>query len=358
VKNAHRGVVICAVTLALGMALAGRTGSVIAANADEPAVSLPDHWDNVSEAFSKRIGVDAINPPYLRNCTGLIVTPTGDIFIQTATKGICVSQDQGATWSVVAGNNVTGRCENGFCFSIAYPYDGRMALFCYDAQTSGGITLDGGKTWKPFSKNHRGLQFADVDWSTPDPQTILGLTHEPYFTILSDDCGKSWRQIYQDQTPTYALGVIDGKTFTRFVPKKHGNFIELSTDAGQTWARVADYFVQGLRPVHYGRDIYWTTSQGVVMTTNGKDWTLTGNGAGGALYGPYFGASEQEFVVVTHKYFLKTEDGGKTWKPIAKFHVAPDIFHNAPGYCYFGWDAKHNILYASGLGGSVYRLKL
>ena len=32
---------------------------------------------------------------------------------------------------------------------------------------------------------------------------------------------------------------------------------------------------------------------------------------------------------------------------------------NANGaFHYFGWDATNNILYASGLGGSVYRLKL
>jgi hypothetical protein len=63
-------------------------------------------------------------------------------------------------------------------------------------------------------------------------------------------------------------------------------------------------------------------------------------------------------MVGTSKYFLKTEDGGKTWKPVAKFFKAPDLFRNAEGYCYFGWDAKNNILYSSGLGASIYRLKL
>jgi hypothetical protein len=358
VNNAHYKSVSCAVMLALLMAVAVQTSFAAAANADGPAVGPPENWENVSDAFAKQIGVHDINPAYLRSCIGLIVTPTGDIFMQTANKGICVSKDQGATWSVVADNKITGRCENGFCFSVAYPYDGRLALFCYDAQTSGGISLDGGKTWKPFAKVNRGLQFADVDWNTRDPQTILGVTHEPYFTVLSDDAGKSWRQLFKDQTPTYAMGVIDGRTFTRCIPQKRGGDLELSTDAGQTWTQVADYPVQGRRPVHYGKNVYWTTSRGVITTTNGKDWTLTGKGAEGAYYGPYFGTSEQEFVVATKKRFLKTEDGGKTWTPIANVYVAPDIFHNADGYCYFGWDAKHNILYASGLGASVYRLKL
>lgn len=371
-------------TLALTMALAVQTGFVNAANAEEPAASFHENWVNVSDAFTKQIGVHDIEPEYayIRRCSGLIVTPTGDIVMQSGKKGICVSTDQGATWSVVADNKIAGICEEGFGFSIAYPYDGRMAFFCHGGAsfchdgshgTSGGMSLDGGKTWKPFSQLQRGVELADVDWNSRDPQTIIGLTHEPYFTVLSDDGGKSWRQLYKNETGSgpevsFCLGIIDGKTlargtrssFTYSTPASVPNngIIELSKDAGQTWTQVANYQVVGRRPVHYGRNVYWTTSKGVITTANGKDWTLTGEGAQGAIYGPYFGVSKQEFVVVTDKYFLKTVDGGKTWKPIAKFYKAPDIFHNSEWYCYFGWDSKHNILYASGLGASVYRLKL
>jgi photosystem II stability/assembly factor-like uncharacterized protein len=358
VKNAHRRTAQFAVTLAVVIALAARTSTVIAANADAPAGGYPDKWENVSEAFGKQIRAPDADPANLRTCLGLIVTPTGDLFMQTATKGICVSKDQGTTWSVVADNKITGRSENGFSFSIAYPYDGRLAFFCYDGDTSGGISVDGGKTWKPFSKIHRGLQFADVDWNARDPQMIFGVTHEPFFTVLSEDAGTTWKQLDRDETPTYAMGVIDGKTLTRCIPQKHSGILEMSADAGQTWTQVSDYRVLGDRPVHYGRTVYWTTSKGVIKTTNGKDWTLTGKGAPMVYYGPYFGSSEQEFVVVTERYFLKTEDGGKTWKHIAKIFLPPDIFHGAAGYSYFGWDAKHNFLYASGLGASVYRLKL
>ncbi len=91
----------------------------------------PDgNWVNVSENFIKQIGADNIAPAFLCGCQGLIVTPGGDLVMQTADKGICVSKDQGATWSVVKNNNIKGRCETGFGFSLAYPYDGRMAFFC------------------------------------------------------------------------------------------------------------------------------------------------------------------------------------------------------------------------------------
>jgi photosystem II stability/assembly factor-like uncharacterized protein len=337
----------------------------------EPAVKAGS-WINVSEDFSRQIGAHDLTPGYLNGCQGFIVTPTGDLVMQTSKKGICISHDQGVTWSVVADNDITGRCEHGCAFSIAYPYDGRMAIFSFDGGpwgTSGGMTLDGGKTWKAFTKVQRGVEFGDVYWDTRDPQTVYAVTHEPFFSLLSDDGGRSWRRLDREETggkTNYCVGLINAKTLTRYNPNKDGGIIELSEDAGRTWSKVADYHVTGRSAVHYGRKVYWTTSKGVITSTDGKDWTLTGAGAEGASYGPYFGASDQEFVVVTKQEFvvvtksafLKTEDGGKTWKPIAKLYKAPDIFHDFAGYSFFGWDAKHNILYASGLGASVYKLQV
>jgi hypothetical protein len=321
-------------------------------------------WVNVSEAFTKEIGVDDLNPAYLDRCQAMIVTPTGDVLIQTAKKGVCVSKDQGATWSIVADNDITGRCEHGFGVSVAYPYDGRMAIFAFDGGpwgTSGGLSLDGGKTWKPFTRVQRGMEFGDVHWSPPNAPTVYAVTHEPFYSLLSDDGGKSWRRLDKEETggkTNYCIGLIDAKTLTRYNPNKESGIIELSEDAGKTWSKVADYHVTGRSVVHYGRKMYWTTSKGVITSAGGKDWTLTGEGAEGACYGPYFGSSDQEFVVVTKSSFLKTKDGGKTWKPVADVFKAPDIFKGNAGYCFFGWDSKNNILYASGLGASVFKLPL
>jgi len=358
------------VWMTLIMAIALQTGFIIAAKADAPATTdtaasgNKENWISVSDDFTKQIGADDVVPVYRRRSMGMIVTPNGDIFIQTQTNGICVSRDRGATWSVVDGNNIKGK---GSYFSLPYPYDGRMALFCWDGSggMSGGMSLNDGKTWKSFSQInlYRGLSFGDLDWNSPDPQVIFGLTHEPYYSFLSKDGGKSWQRIDSAETGSgpeknYCLGVVDAKTLLRANPMRQGGIIELSTDAGQTWASVASAQVIGWRPVHYGKNLYWTTAKGVIVTSNGKDWNLTGPGAEGAHWGPYFGTSEQEFVVVTDKNFLKTEDGGRTWTPIAKFYMAPGNFRGALHGCYFGWDAKHNILYASGGGTSVYQMKL
>ncbi|MFA6286385.1 MAG: hypothetical protein WC661_03305 [Opitutaceae bacterium] len=327
-------------------------------------------WVNITEGFTREIGVYDARHDYERRCLGMAVVPTGEIFIQTLTKGVCVSADQGGTWAVVQGNKITGRCATGFNFSIAYPYDGRLALFCQDG--NGGITPDGGKTWKPFAKIIRSFEFADVDWGTREPKTIFGLLHEPFYTVLSTDGGNTWQHAYpsadalwatiRDQrfATNYCLGVIDATTLVRAHPAQGG--IAMSVDAGKTWTEVSNYKVLGRRPVHYGKKVFWTTSEGVIVTTNGRDWSLTGKGPANAVHGPFFGASEQEFMVVSDKAFFLTKDGGKTWADVAPAFFPPDA--RTPGFSanalnnYFGWDPARNILYASSLGGSVYLLRV
>ena len=336
-----------------------------AAKATQPADTTP--WENISDEFFKKIETYDMPTTYLRRCVGMAVAPTGEIFVLASKPhGVCVSKDHGATWAVVPGNNVTGRCETGFGFSIAYPYDGRLAFFCIDG--TGGITLDGGATWRPFGKLLRMLEYADVDWSARNPQTIFGLLHEPFYTVLSTDGGAAWQQIYKDtedpKNSKAALGkyygLLDAATLLR--AQREPASIAMSTDAGKTWTEVAKYQVLGRRPVHYGKKVFWTTTEGVVVSDNGKDWTLTGQGPANAMFGPYFGNSEQEFMVVSDKAFFITRDGGKTWKDVAPAFVPPDAFRKGispiGAFNYFGWDAKNNIIYAASLGTSVYRLKL
>ncbi len=325
-------------------------------------------WENITDEFFKKLEVYDMKPDYVRRCVGMTVAPTGEVFILTSKEnGVCVSKDHGTTWTVVPGNKVTGRCETGFGFSIAYPYDGRLAFFCIDG--TGGMTLDGGGTWRPFTKLLRMFDYADVDWNTKDPQTIFGLLHEPFYTVLSTEGGRTWQQIYKDAeapkevqktTRQYHLGIIDANTLVRSHREHDG--ISISTDAGMTWTEVAKYKILGRRPVHYGKKVFWTTTEGVIVSENGKDWTLTGKGPEKAIYGPYFGTTESDFMVVSEKAFFITRDGGKTWKDVAPVFLPPDGpmkgFNAGGSFNYFGWDARNGFIYASSLGGSVFRLKL
>ena len=80
-----------------------------AAKAAQPADTAP--WENISDEFFKKIEVHDLPTTYLRRCVGMAVAPTGEIFvIASKGHGVCVSKDHGASWTVVPGNNVTGRC--------------------------------------------------------------------------------------------------------------------------------------------------------------------------------------------------------------------------------------------------------
>ena len=332
------------------------------------ATVAPAPWESITDEFFKKLDVYDMKPDYIRRCVGMAVTPTGEIFVLTSKdNGVCVSKDHGKTWAVVPGNRVSGRCETGFGFSMAYPYDGRLAFFTIDG--TGGMTLDGGGSWRPFARLLRMFEFADVDWSTRDPQTIFGLLHEPFYTVFSADGGKNWEQIYketeapnevQKATSKYHLGLIDANTLVRAHRDRDG--IAMSVDAGKTWTEAANFKVLGRRPVHYGKKVFWTTTQGVIVSENGRDWTLPGKGPEKAIYGPYFGSSEREFMVVSDKSFFITRDGGKSWKDVAPIFIPPDSpmkgFNVNGSFNYFGWDPKDNVIYASSLGSSVYRLKL
>jgi len=352
---------------AISMLLLAIAGLIPPAPAAEPPAAETASWENISDEFFKQIGVYDLTPNHLRRCVGMAVAPTGEVFIVASKgQGVCISKDHGATWSVVPGNNVTGRCESGFGFSMAYPYDGRLAFFCIDG--TGGLTLDGGASWRPFHRLLRMLEYADVNWSTRDPETIFGLLHEPFYTVLSTDGGQQWRQIYlETENPkdskaalNLRYGVLNAGILLRGQGDRPG--IALSTDAGQTWTDVARYQVLGRRPVHYGKKVYWSTTEGIVVSENGRDWTLTGRGPEQALFGPYFGNREQDCMVVSEKGFFITHDCGQTWQEAAPAFVAPDGFKkdviSTAAFHYFGWDATNNILFAAGLGGSVYRLKL
>jgi photosystem II stability/assembly factor-like uncharacterized protein len=64
----------------------------------------------------------------------------------------------------------------------------------------------------------------------------------------------------------------------------------------------------------------------MVISASGCKYDVlkTSQGPKNAAYGPYFGTSEQEFMVVSDKAFSLTRDGGKTWKDVAPAFVPPD----------------------------------
>jgi photosystem II stability/assembly factor-like uncharacterized protein len=328
-------------------------------------------WVNITAELFKSINAHDHRMPFMRFAQGFAVVPsTGNLFLHVSAgqAGLYLSKDEGQSWAAIPGVKLSGRGETGYSFNIPYPFDNRMAFFGIDGQ--GGITFDGGLTWTPFGKHYRGFDHGDLDWSTPRPQVIFAMEHEPFYKVLSTDGGTTWKRIDEaadklagnKEVQNWRVGVVNATTLLLADRRKEG--ILLSTDLGKTWAEVAKFRVLAGRPVHYGKRLYWAGSAGVVASDNGKDWALVGSGLASATWGPYFGKSEQEMMVVTDKGFFITADGAKTWKNVAPYFAVPDGYATARGYDaggglrYFGWDPIHNDLYASGLAAPVYRLRI
>lgn len=300
-------------------------------------------------------------PPDCRSTQGIAVDPTtGNLYLYAmGSRALCLSKDQGETWSKLP-CPVSGRGISGFSFNLAYPFTGRMALFTADG--TGGLTQDGGATWQEISKYKRSFEFGDVDWSAPKPSLMIAVTHEPFAKSISNDGGASWAgledPIKGEAGRWFSAGVFDAKTVLMGTSAADG--ISISHDRGATWTKTAEFRPLGHRPVHYGTRLYWAASQGVMMTENGKDWKQVGAALPNATWGPYFGKSESEMMVVSDQGMFITRDSARTWNKAADFPkgVTKMAYNKNTCGLYFAWDPIRNLVYSGSMAKSVWRLQV
>lgn len=331
-------------------------------------------WENITLPFF----ADSTNPPAASGPAtagmyGLCLNPqSGDVFLnyspwngKIALKALrlYVSKDHGDTWEALAGSPLSGRGDTGFWCNAPQPYDGRMLLWTIDGASA--ATTDGGTMWTTLGKQGRGFDFGDLDWSATPPQTLFALEHEPYYRVLSLDGGARWKRLDEaGDRESFArnrdwyprLGVVNATTLLCTDGVSDG--ILYSDDLAATWTRVADFRPLGAHPIHYGRRLYWTTSAGIIVSDNGREWALLGSPLPNATWGPYFGATEQDLLVVTDKGVHVSADGAKTWIWVAP--PPPRVWLGNPrtfGIC-FAWDFANRILYAAQASTGCYRLRL
>lgn len=334
----------------------------------------PAKWECVTDRLyaelkSATIAKDGkTEAPHARRTQGIMVDPTTGVVVLSVHKnGLYSSTDHGSTWTPFGMAPLSGRGESGAPFNAVLPFTGRFAAVTIDGTSA--HTLDNGKTWITWTKHRRGFDAADLDWASESPQTIFALNHEPYYRCLSTDGGKTWKDLEETPYPNkdgnrFRLGVLDAKTILSSQRAEKG--MSLSTDEGKTWTRVADFVPLGMSPVHYGKKLYWAAEDGVYRTEDGRAWNRIGSLLPNATWGPYFGKNENDMMVVTDKGFFLTADCGMTWKNVAAYFAVPDIASktNKGGYDpvttgrYFAWDHVGGYLYAGGMGGSMYRLRL
>jgi hypothetical protein len=326
------------------------------ASAAEPASPDAGDWVNLRDKM----------PPDFKAADMIGVDPTtGNLYLYAGyanwkTK-LQISKDQGATWTDIACPVTGGSGGASSAFNMAYPFAGRMCLFAGDGHA--GITLDGGATWQRFDVTPHSLLYGDVDWGSPTPTVMIdnswvAANGNAVSPAVSTDLGKTWTiappmpgvfgpKINSGQAK---VGVFDAQNL--LLANNLSKGVLISHDSGKTWTKTADFSPLGTNPVHYGKRLYWTCAQGVMMTDNGSDWKLLGTTLPNAHYGPYFGKSESEMMVVTDAAIFITRDAAQTWTKLSGLPKGYNIYAMR-----FAWDPIHNMVYAI-VRDSVWRLQV
>lgn len=332
-------------------------------------------WENITLAFfaDAAPAKPAASGPATAGMQGLFVNPqTGAVYINYSPWNrkimlkelrLYISKDHGDTWSAVAENPITGRGESGFWCNAAQPFSGKMILWTIDGKSA--LTADGGATWKAIGKQGRGFDYGDLDWSADQPRTFFAFEHEPYYRVLSTDGGATWKRLNeaadkesfrQNKNWYPRLGVVNATTLVATDGLVDG--ILYSPDIGATWTKVSDFRPLGAHPIHYGKRLYWAASAGIIVSDNGKDWRLLGGGLPNANWGPYFGASEQEMLVINDKGVQYSRDGAKSWTRLAPPPPGLWLGDTRTGGISFAWDPVNRIVYAAHAKSACYRLRL
>lgn len=316
--------------------------------------AVPSGWVNISNPLIAALTKSGTQIKWPGNTGGVAVDrATGILYLEVCNLGLWKSADHGFNFTRVAQGRISGRCEFGYSFNCD-PAGLRMACFLLDGDC--GMTLDGGATWKPFAPMGRNWDYGAVDWADPGAKAIFAARHESGGEMyVSSDAGASWHFI--GKHPEFnSVGVFDSLTLVA----GRGDGILRSTDAGQSWTKISDLHPVGRVVVYFNGLAYWLATEGLITSADhGATWRKAG-AAVAAGWGPFFGKNAQQIMVADVHGFLKTDDGGKTWRRVASMPpFQGGLVPKLPGeFITIGWDPAANILYASRMGSAAYRLEL
>lgn len=317
-------------------------------------------WTDITGSLLARITNSGAKLDWPGGCSGVVVNRTnGDVTVKVVGQGLWRSRDQGTNWDRIDSGTISGRDETGWATTVDPDSPGRMASFSLDGKA--GWTRDG-REWKRFADLGRNWDYGSVDWSSPDPLTIIGARHEttpPGEVYVSRDGGTSWRlldvHLSEHRGRVSMVGALGPDTVIHAI----GDGIHRSRDAGVTWTKVSDANPLTRVPVVFRGVAYLGTTNGLVVSADrGATWRAQGAPVN-VWQGPFFGRDATEMLVVGRNGLFVTRDAGTSWKHVAdlKEKVAGFQF-TADWFGSYAWDPVGGFVYASSMGNGVYRMKL
>lgn len=320
--------------------------------AEEPAAG---EWVDISSSLVKKLTEEGQKTAWPGETAGVAVDPaSGEVYLIVAGLGVWKSADAGKSFARVDGGKVGGRCETAFSLNME---SGGRRLACFMLDGKCAWTGDAGRTWTPLADVGRNWDYAAVDWSVDEPQTIFAALHESGGQVmLSRDGGQTWSKLFQEAEfdKSGGLGVFDAQTL---VYTQKGRGIQRSTDAGETWTKVSDHEPIGrLVNLRQGK-AYWLAKEGLLVSTDkGATWSVQGKPVEASI-GPFFDPkNDQRMVVAGAAGIFQTEDGGESWKLVSRLPAGYEKLPKAGWYTNVAWDPVHDTYYASLMGKPTYRL--
>jgi photosystem II stability/assembly factor-like uncharacterized protein len=313
------------------------------------------NWVDVSSAIVQKLADAGHETAWPGETAGVAVDPvSGDVYMIVTGQGIWKSTDTGESFARVDGGKVGGRCETSFALNVD---SGGKRLACFMLDGKCAWSGDGGQSWTAFTDVGRNWDYAAVDWSTDMVKTIFAALHESGGQVMfSNDGGETWNKLFKDAEfdKSGGLGIFDEKTL---VYTQRGKGIQRSTDAGQTWTKVSDREPIGRLATIREGNAYWLAKEGLLVSADqGTTWSVQGNAVEASI-GPYFDPrNDKRIVVAGAKGIFQTDDGGESWKLVARLPAGFDKLPKAGWYTNIAWDPIHNVFYASHMGKPTYRL--
>ncbi|MBO6497313.1 MAG: hypothetical protein JJ978_17240 [Roseivirga sp.] len=268
-------------------------------------------WKNVSDGYFPTPSIGAIS--VYQNDPKIVYVGTGSDGLRSnviAGKGVYKSTDAGKTW------NFIGLKESGQIGAVEiHPDNPNIVYVAAIGQAFGrneerGVfkTTDGGKTWDKVLYHSDSIGFSDLELAPDDPNTIYAGAwrgeRKPWTIISgsteggvykSTDAGKTWTKL-ANGLPNKLIGKVDlavsaadpNRVYANIEASDDMGGLYRSNDRGATWEFVSDNSNLTNRPFYYTN-----------IESNPKNADVVYNNS---------------------LRFIKSEDGGKTWKSISTPH--------------------------------------
>ncbi len=313
-----------------------------------PSPLFSADWEKITDNLAKKE-----NAGYGGICGVLIDQSNGHVYLNISDKGLFRSTDKGGLFTPFS-TPFKGRTEWPGCmgFDPTGKTNRLVVALVYGAPILVGDRE--GSPWSEFGKKSVHMDWAVLDWVNRDPNCLFAFKHESGGELVrSRDGGKSFTELGKGFSSAWvfdekiAVATL-AKTKTQPNPK-----MMRTTDSGDTWSPVADFFTDALPKWRNGK-LYWVVENALITTTDkGATWTKISD-MKDVKMGPIFGTKPGHLFVLTKSGIRESLDDGKTW---TKNIPLPSALKGWSPLTWLDYDPINDILYVLKMGSELFRLQ-